>query len=426
MHVHDDETRSVPRSYPSQLGKNVPSSSRAFPHAPARRNSVDIKGKRRVSQLRSGACAYPHSDVPDDVLYRHCSDQVPPVVRMKYLLNWSLHRSTAQALGDALPLHRIRPGRQDAIDALLSLPPAHVQAPVSKLDRQKYAEAAPVIMRVIDETLKDLNDGMIGISWLQQSRERPQQLQPHPRNESNTHAEQQLQGMLAQLEGELHAWNAQEHAIDILDSETEALTLRARQLRGRKNGDGDEDAMIMNEAELAFAGKSTESNLHPALAWRLEDVDEATRSHLEYALGVLHDVEDLNSRVARGEEADNTVGSDLEFSADKLDAQLYPAIQLNELAHRYLAQVSARASQTLGERATAGLATFSGTDTLSRVNDSDASVGQSDVAQQQQRLDALMAGVRDTCPADESDTSAVSHSDTLELLRALASRVDNR
>lgn len=139
---------------------------------PARRDSLNIKGTRRVSQLRDGGSAYPHSDVPDEALYRHCSDQAPPVVRMKHLLNWTLHRSTDQALGAAQPKRRMRPGRTDPIDALLAPSPQHVDLPVSELDSQKYAEAAPIITRIIDETLRDLNDGMIGISWLHQSKVR--------------------------------------------------------------------------------------------------------------------------------------------------------------------------------------------------------------------------------------------------------------
>lgn len=73
------------------------------PVSRVRRDSMSVKGLRRVSSLRDGAPAYPHDDIPDDVLYKHCSDQVPPVVRMKHLLNWTLHRSIPQALAEAPP-----------------------------------------------------------------------------------------------------------------------------------------------------------------------------------------------------------------------------------------------------------------------------------------------------------------------------------
>ncbi|WFD33213.1 RNA helicase [Malassezia cuniculi] len=403
-----------------------------LPRRPARRDSLNIKGLRRVSQLRDGTSAYPHADVPDEALYRHCSDQVPPVVRMKHLLNWTLHRSTEQALGGALPQRRIRPGRKDPSDALLSPPPAHVQSPVSEYDSQKYAEAAPIITRVIDETLRDLNDGMIGISWLQQSRERPQQLQPHPRNESNKNAVKQLEGMLSQLEKEYEAWNAQERAIDALDQETRALTEQVNKLRAAR-GSADEDAEIMDQSVRALDGKDVLTDI-PSLAWKLDDVDEQTKAHLEYALGVLHSVAALDEQVASQDTSAGTPGSeldpriqDLEFAADRLESQLYSVVQLDELAQRYIAQVSARAAQTLAERATAGLATFTGTDTLTRLeSESDEPLGQSDVAIRQQRLDELMAGVRDSCPSDSAEVSSVTHSDTRELLRALASRVDGR
>ena len=90
---------------PPNNGMAVNAAVRPEPRAPLprppRRNSMNVKGMRRVSSLRDGAPAYPHDDIPDDVLYKHCSDQVPPVVRMKHLLSWTLHRSIPQALAEA-------------------------------------------------------------------------------------------------------------------------------------------------------------------------------------------------------------------------------------------------------------------------------------------------------------------------------------
>lgn len=236
--------------------------------------------------------------------------------------------------------------------------------------------------------------------------------------------------MLHKLEEELQAWKHQEHAIGDIDAATEALTERATQMRLRKDVLEDEDAEVVADVERVFEGHSALPDM--PISWELDDADAQTKTHLEYALGVLRDVELLNSNVAAQGASNGTHGSELdprinalEFSVDRLESQLYPVVQLDKLTGRYLAQVSARAAQTLAERATAGLATFSGTDTLTRLDsEPDAPLGQRDLVMRQQQLDELMAGVRDSCPLNSADASAVAHSDTHELLRALASRVD--
>ena len=185
---------------PPNNGTAVNAAVRPEPRAPLprppRRNSMNVKGMRRVSSLRDGAPAYPHDDIPDDVLYKHCSDQVPPVVRMKHLLSWTLHRSIPQALAEAsLPrLGRRRHGKsrwdQDDELALLAPIPPDVSRELNDLERQHIAEVSPILHRVVQETLRDLNDGLIGISWLRHVKKCASRTHhPHPRNASNRHAD---------------------------------------------------------------------------------------------------------------------------------------------------------------------------------------------------------------------------------------------
>ena len=419
--------------------------SRASRPPVARRSSINVKGTRRVSSLRDGAPAYPPAQVPDDTLYRHLSDQAPPVVRMKHLLGWTLHRSMAQALGEEnVPRSKPR-SHDDAGDSesLLAAPPERATRALSDKERQMFAEAAPLIRKVLDETLRDLNEGLIGISWLHQSHGKEDKaLQPHPRNQSNAHAAQQLEGMLTQLDGELRAWHEQEDTVAQLERETEKIEAAAalvRERSARSGGRGragasepEEEAALDEEVERVLRGGTShptgdgdgdeeDASVPEPLAWRYDELDEQTRQHLDYARTTLDAAEDLNAALTSnterpGTELDARVPG-LEFTVDSAHARLHPVVQLAELAKRFLTAVSGRAAQSLQERTSAGLATFSGAAAASRDTDE-----ASEEAQHQRRLDALLAGIRDPHGAADGPEAAAAPADTKDLLRALAAK----
>ncbi len=136
-----------------------------------------MKGQRRVSSLRDGTAAYPHDDVPDYELFRHCSDQLPPVVRMKHLVGWILKRSLDIASGKAeLPVRArdaAKKGKGKAKEA--NELPIFTEAEL-KLLKSRSTEFATVL----EQSLTDLNDGVFGISWMGQSDETDAKgLQPH-------------------------------------------------------------------------------------------------------------------------------------------------------------------------------------------------------------------------------------------------------
>ncbi|WFD03071.1 hypothetical protein MOBT1_001760 [Malassezia obtusa] len=388
---------------------------------------MNVKGMRRMSSLRDGAPAYPHIDVPDQVLYRHCSDQAPPVVRMKHLLNWTLHRSIPQALGEeALPRLGKSATRSREV-ALLQPIPAHAASALTDQEKQKFAETAPILRKVIDDTLRDLNDGLIGISWLRQSKDQEHRsLQPHPRNQSNAHAAQQLEGMQRQLQAELEAWEEHEAGVQQLHAEADRFEMLAAQAREQNargkarstpDEDADEDHAIAAEIERALSGAVDGDEEAPQ--WTAADLDDVTRAQLELADNVLQSVDDLNAAVVAkqqdepgaeipGTETDAHLRT-LEFSIDRLQTRLHTISQLDEVASKYLGQVATRASQALQERTSAGLASFA------------APHGEEEGAEpsEQQRLDRLLAGVREPSESAAPDAAA-THTDTRELLRALA------
>ena len=422
------------------------------PVSRVRRDSMSVKGLRRVSSLRDGAPAYPHDDIPDDVLYKHCSDQVPPVVRMKHLLNWTLHRSIPQALAEAPPPRigrrrrhgKIHPG-DDADLSLLSPIPPEASRELTEQDRQHVAEVSPILLKLMQDTLRDLNDGLIGISWLRHAKkDESRPLQPHPRNESNRHAEQQLSGMLEQLRNELTSWKEHEFAIQRIDEESEAVEAMATQLREQittrrrsraqsdesafNSADGDEEQALADEVERARMGAhGTDAS---ALSWAWEDADEDAQRQLDLAQSVLVSTESLNHAVASqtssdiardtsldGTEVDARLHT-LEYDVDKIHRRLHAVAQLDELSNEYIRRVSSRAAQALHERTSAGLASFS--DSLA---DATSGADLASSATAQRRLDTLLANVRDTndpSTHQSIESPAVLPTDSHQLLRALA------
>ncbi|WFD44063.1 hypothetical protein MPSI1_002728 [Malassezia psittaci] len=385
---------------------------------------MSVKGSRRTSSLRDGAPAYPHIDVPDHVLYRHCSDQAPPVVRMKHLLNWTLHRSIPQALG-AEPMPRLGKSSSRNVElALLHSIPPHVASALTEQEKQKLEEATPLLRKVIDDTLRDLNDGLIGISWLHQSKGKEREtLKPHPRNESNLHAMKQLEGMRNQLQAELSSWTKQEEELSGLDAEARRLNELSHELSDSLHSDEDhrtEDERIAEEVAHGLTGAwPSDLDIDETQRWTATDLDQDTREQLEFAQNVLQCTEAMNEAISAQRQnlpSENIPGTEtdervpiIELSLDKIHAQLHRFQQLDEASKLYLEHVATRASEALQERTNAGLATFA-TETSG-----DFSSG----AGEQQRLDRLLANIRQPSQSVTNETTP-SWADARDLLRALA------
>ena len=130
----------------------------------SRRSSLGLKGSKRVSSLRDGTAAYPHDDVPDRELYRHCSSDLPPVVRMRHLIGWVLKRSIDAALGKvdlaAASSSSDAKGKKKKLDSGEALPVLTDQ------DKRELELREAAVKRVLEQVLTDLSSGAFSISWM--------------------------------------------------------------------------------------------------------------------------------------------------------------------------------------------------------------------------------------------------------------------
>ncbi|CBQ69155.1 conserved hypothetical protein [Sporisorium reilianum SRZ2] len=408
----------------------------------SRRTSLTLKGQRRVSSLRDGTVAYPHEDVPDHELFRHCSDQLPPVVRMKHLVGWILKRSLDIASGKKeLP---VRP--RDAAKKSKGKAKESNELPVFseaelKLVRSRDSELAAVL----EQLLTDLNEGVFGVNWMGQNDETDKKhLQPHPRNESNRKAAAQLSAIVDAMRTESQAWSKEQTRLEDYEAETARLEALLEQVSIAESG----DVIAWDRADLDDAGLQQLRDAEAAVAWlqRLQGDDGATeapkpkprskgRTSKAAAAAAAARQDDDNADL-KGTEHDPR-WSDVEFNVDLLRSQSHQFAQLESLAGRYIRTVSAHAAQALRDRTSSSSALSAGTSSSSaKARRRKTAAGSKNAGA---RLEVLLSGVRESRAissqprseagaADQSvadvsaSTAAVEpdESDPTDLLRALA------
>ncbi|SPO49326.1 uncharacterized protein PSANT_07018 [Moesziomyces antarcticus] len=407
----------------------------------SRRSSLNLKGQRRVSSLRDGTAAYPHEDVPDHELFRHCSDQLPPVVRMKHLVGWILKRSLDIARGKAeLPVRsrdaaKKAKGKAKEADELPMFSEAEL-----KLIRSRSGEFDSVLQQL----LTDLNDGVFGISWMGATDEKEGKRQtPHPRNESNRKASAQLSAIVEAMRNESLAWSKELTRLEDYEAETSRLEALVDDEGAAESG----DVIAWDRHDLDEAGLQQLRDAEAAMEWlqklEAEDAADAPKaksrtkgraSRAAQARGADDDNEQL-----QGTEHDPR-WADVEFNVDLLRSRSHQFAQLESLASRYVRTVSAHAAQALRDR-TSSSSALAGTSSSSAkrgrrkaaTDTNDGGHGSSE------RLEALLSGVResrsisttgaesrpsapDQSVADVSASTFVEpdESETTDLLRALA------
>lgn len=149
---------------------------------------MGLKSQRRVSSLRDGTIAYPHASIPDSDLFRHCSNTLPPLVRMRHLSAWVLNRGiedalkghldskTAKAIADSKSFGSSTNGsaatKGKGKEKVPAPPPlaltggkhAHVKELSSK-EKLELAKAKGSIEVALRRTLGDIDSTKIDLTW---------------------------------------------------------------------------------------------------------------------------------------------------------------------------------------------------------------------------------------------------------------------
>uniref|UniRef100_V5EZG3 Kinetochore protein mis13 n=2 Tax=Kalmanozyma brasiliensis (strain GHG001) TaxID=1365824 RepID=V5EZG3_KALBG len=405
----------------------------------SRRTSLTLKGQRRVSSLRDGTIAHPHVDVPDYELFRHCSDQLPPVVRMKHLVGWILKRSLDIAIGKSeLP---VRP--RDAAKKSKGKGKEPYELPVfSEVELELIRKRDSELSAVLEQLLTDLNEGAFGISWMGQNDESDNKhRQPHPRNESNRKAAAQLSAVVDAMRSESQAWSKELTRLEDYEAETARLEAILQEDGTAESA----DVIAWDRQDLDEAGLQQLRDAEAAVEWlqRLkgdgttEAVKPKSRSkgRTSKAANARSDDEaDL-----KGTEHDPR-WNDVEFNVDLLRSQSHQFAQLESLASRYVRTVSAHAAQALRDR-TSSSSAIATSSSSAKGGRRKTAAGSKNGRGGNERLEVLLSGVResraipqpgaDGRPINAADQSMADvsasmaqvepdESDPLDILRALA------
>lgn len=409
--ARDGETPIIRRNQAFRAGlekhPRLPTGKEASSH---RRSSLGLKGQKRVSSLRDGTVAYPHDGVPDHELYRHCSADLPPVIRMKHLTAWILKRSLDIALSNADLLPSSTKASSKKGKAITSALPTFTEAEL-KLVQSKQAE----LTAVLEQVLTDLNSGAFGISWMD-TQTKNSGLKPHPRNDSNRQASTALGATVDKMTQESRAWSKELVRIE----DYEAETLRLEQLLAAGTSES-QDVIAWDRHDLDETGLRQLQDAEAAMeALRRLDADDAVTLSVEppakgktprggkgrasKAAAVVADATPVD---LQGTQRDAR-WQDVEFNIDLLRSRSHQYAQLETLAAKYIRTVSAHAAQALRDR-TSSSSALTGTSTTSSSQRGKRKVTAGvDRGAGTDRLEMLLSGVRESKSISSTDIVAAA------------------
>ena len=332
-------------------------------------SSGAVKTARRTSLLKDGTPAYPHPQLPDAELYRHCSGEMQPQERMKHVAGWTLERSRNE-------LKRSSGGLS-----------ARYRAP---------------LMAALKTTLHDLNRGTLHIDWQQRQHDKDreagkrkktataaQSLPPHPRNEANRNAALRLEKTVQNMEREERAWREAEEQLQAFQDETVRLQTDSAHV--------DESTSLEDMLAEGAAGGGGR--------WTAED-----RKRLQIASQAL-----TSPFSHRPGTEDDARWRDVEFKADLLRSKAHAFAQLSSLSQRYISAVSARGARALEEMT-------QGTAEEGQRRRPDASSSSTVSRESRDNLEQILATIRtiedDADQAGESDRAAAGDTSDGDILRA--------
>ncbi|CAO1616822.1 unnamed protein product [Sympodiomycopsis kandeliae] len=361
-----------------------------------RRSSLSFREARRTSSMREASNSYPHPGIPDRELHRHISDDTSPVTRMKTLADWALDRSR--------------------LETIATLPSASASAPVAprgkrarKNDEQEAEEQGEskwsvqekkllercraTLEQVMLDTMRDLQDGKMSISWLNQSGAQAVESEPvrksNPENQTNSVLANTLSLQADALRAENAKWEEETRETEAYEAETANLLKLvssmdvSKSLANSSGGDvtapptqgadggvsdllawekNDMDADMKEMMDLARKALASEEHWVPAngssASTQERDLLEmaiqsaSTREHPKgrrKSRSASNDKEHLQSRL-QGTDLDER-WQDFAYNADLLHSQTHLLDQMTSLSSQYTGSISSRAAHALRQLA---------------------------------------------------------------------------
>lgn len=223
--------------------------------------------------------------MPDKELYRHCADNMPPVARMKHLAGWTLERARAEVL-EATPSASTsgkRPTAPKGMRAAAAAAKGEGQAEEDSVwnaqEKKVLERCRPSLEKVMLDTLRDLSDQKINISWLaaaaagKGAASSTPQPRPNPLNESNKALAEQLSSLVAALRSENARWEEERKEIEALEEQTASM-LGAGTAAAAAAAAGTSRDVTSSSSNDAAASSSSAGKL-AELDWTADELDPA-------------------------------------------------------------------------------------------------------------------------------------------------------
>lgn len=317
------------RSKPTRLAPPAP---RRTGSGSNRRTSLNLKASRRSSNLRDGTLAHPHPSVPDKELYRHCADDMTPMLRMKHLASWTLDRAREKMASTALssiPTTLTLKGRQAKLDE-------QSDGLWSSQERKVLERCRASVDKVMTFTLRDLGEQKMNLSWIAAASAAKLELSPQPRpnplNEENLVLAEEYSALVAALRSESARWEQERRSIEAYEEATAALL-----------GSTTSDA-----SQRAIAGALSHDVTAPPAA----GVGELQWSKDDLGIGAYAMLRDAQKALAR-EQSWSTSSSAEGEAEGEAEGMLQAAMRAAAHAHRASMQGNGRASKRESDTAAA-------------------------------------------------------------------------
>lgn len=254
--------------------------------------------------MREASNSYPHPGIPDKELYRHISAEASVENKLRTLAGWALERSRLELLAN-LPSSSAAPmtpkGKRKRQD---DQAPNGDHSQWTAQERKILERCRPTLEKVMLNTMRDLQEGNIDLSWLAESDSQTSSStdataakRPNPENETNAALAETLSAQADALRAENAKWEEETRRIEAYETETAELVKAAASLSTPKA------LLDMLGPDVTRPPRSStsksEAAFASALSWREEDLGPQDAQMLALAREALAAEDDWMAQTGR-------------------------------------------------------------------------------------------------------------------------------